>query len=536
MNIDIGTRRQLFFDNHIIEMVQTMTRRMHLPVKHESNPLIRKDRPWEQDPPSAPAPCASPTIPTRSSTSAGTATMRGTTRPSWPTRPRRSRRRRGARKALSEAFMVSGFQFETTDNRWLYAESEDGIEWRKPELDYLEVDGRKTNICLGGGHHGEVYVACFFRDELEQDPAKRFKSMHWRQLSEQLSVTESQIRVAHSADGRCWAGGEEPITVGRIRERRLGDEMMVLPDVETGQYLLTVRETAMGDRLSFRDQPVHLAGSWNSPYYPDNPLLMNKRRVFVTNSNRLEEWPTLRELLVPDDRYDNLDEAFYSLPVIRAGEYYVGFLNVFHAVDNTMDVQLLYSRNAYDWTRVERGRTFLGLSPGSWDPYMVEVGASVIQGDDAIRIYYGGAACHHDWYLFGEREGLDMPDEPGVNKTALGLATLRPDGFCSLDSTVRPALFVTRPFTSPGSELIVNARCGPKGYLEVELSDAADRVVPGYERAACLPFHGDATRHAVRWTGRAALPRDVLARGAKLRFFSRDCSLYSFAVEDPSAE
>ena len=441
----------------------------------------------------------------------------------------------GARKSLSEAFMVSGFQFETTDNRWLYAESEDGIEWRKPELDYLEVDGRKTNICLGGGRHGQVYVACFFRDELEQDPARRFKSLYWRQLSEQLSVTESQIRVAHSADGRSWAGGEEPITVGRIRERRLGDEMMVLPDVETGQYLLTVRETAMGDRLSFRDQPVHLAGSWNSPYYPDNPLLMNKRRVFVTNSNRLDEWPTLRELLVPDDRHDNLDEGFYSLPVIRAGEYYVGFLNVFHAVDNTVDVQLLYSRNAYDWTRVERGRTFLGLSPGSWDPYMVEVGASVIQGDDAIRIYYGGAACHHDWYLFGEREGLDMPDEPGVTKTALGLATLRPDGFCSLDSTVRPALFVTRPFTSPGSELIVNARCGPKGYLEVELADAADRVVPGYEREACRPFHGDATRHAVRWTGRAGLPRDVLARGAKLRFFSRDCSLYSFAVEDAAA-
>ena len=220
--------------------------------------------------------------------------------------------------------------------------------------------------------------------------------------------------------------------------------------------------------------------------------------------------------------------------MIRAGEYYVGFLNVFHAVDNTMDVQLLYSRNAYDWTRVERGRTFLELGAGSWDPYMVEVGATVIQRDDAIRIYYGGAACHHDWYLFGEREGLDMPDEPGVTKTAMGLATLRPDGFCSLDSTVRPALFVTRPFTSNGSELVVNARCGAKGYLEVELSDAADRVVPGYERAACRPFHGDETRHAVRWNGRTELPREVLSRGAKLRFYSRDCSLYSFVVEAAS--
>ena len=83
-----------------------------------------------------------------------------------------------------------------------------------------------------------------------------------------------------------------------------------------------------------------------------------------------------------------------------------------------------------------------------------------------------------------------------------------------------------------GSEMCIRDSCGPKGYLEVELADAADRVVPGYERKACRPFHGDATRHAVRWAGRAELPRDVLARGAKLRFFSRDCSLYSFAVED----
>ena len=75
----------------------------------------------------------------------------------------------------------------------------------------------------------------------------------------------------------------------------------------------------------------------------------------------------------------------------------------------------------------------------------------------------------------------------------------------------------------------------PRSAATAASADAADRVVPGYEREACRPFHGDATRHAVRWTGRAGLPRDVLARGAKLRFFSRDCSLYSFAVEDAPA-
>ena len=38
---------------------------------------------------------------------------------------------------------------------------------------------------------------------------------------------------------------------------------------------------------------------------------------------------------------------------------------------------------------------------------------------------------------------------------------------------------------------VVNAGCGPKGYLEVELSDADDEVVPGYERSACETFRED---------------------------------------------
>ena len=89
---------------------------------------------------------------------------------------------------------------------------------------------------------------------------------------------------------------------------------------------------------------------------------------------------------------------------------------------------------------------------------------------------------------------------------------------------------ITRAFVSDGERLVVNAGCGPKGYLEVELSDADDEVVPGYERSACETFREDSSRHVVSWGGRTRLPREVLARGVKLRFFSRLCSLYSFRI------
>ena len=46
--LNIGQGPQLFFDNYMIEMVNFVTRTMHQPKKHATNPLLRKDKPWEQ--------------------------------------------------------------------------------------------------------------------------------------------------------------------------------------------------------------------------------------------------------------------------------------------------------------------------------------------------------------------------------------------------------------------------------------------------------------------------------------------------------
>ena len=513
--ISIGQKPQLFFDNHMVEMVHYKTRRVHRPVKHPRNPLIIKDQPWEED----------------------LYIRTGTYCVAWDPLEELFKCWYNDLAWDYDAFMgrdgdLSGLVpkdwFTSQDNRWLYAESEDGVKWRKPQLDYRDIDGQKTNICIGRSDYGQVTVGCFFLDTLEQDPEKRFKSLHWRQRGR-----AADIRTAYSADGRSWVTNDDPVVVGGNPSRRFGDEMMVYPDTVTGQYLLHVREMHMAERLDYYRVPVKVEGNWDFPFYPDAPLLINKRRVFVTNSNNLNNWPTLREVMVPDDRLDNIDEAYYSMPMLRMGDVFIAFLNCYHEVDNTMDVRLLYSRDAFHWTPVDRGCPYLergSVEEGAWDRYMAEIGNSVILRDDAIYLFYGGSACHHDWWEFGEKEGLDMPDEPGVSKFFLGLATLRPEGFVSLDSTVRPGLLLTRPFISDGSQLQMNAVCGKKGYVEVELTDAEDNVIPGYERSACDRFEGDAARHVVTWKGKSQLPSEVLAQGAKLRFFNQQAELYSFRI------
>ena len=520
--INIGRQVQLFFDNQMIEFVQALTRRMHQPEKHAQNPLLKQDQPWEK----------STYIRT------GTVCVAHDARENlfkcwycdyaWDYD--RFMGRGEAHQGLDE-HIAPGW-FDTTDNKWLYAESADGIHWRKPLLDYRTHNGRKTNICLGREDYGQVYISSMFLDTLESDESRRFKALHWRQADGNMAGG-SQIRLAYSADGRTWDVEPEIVKFGEIAERVIGDEFMVWPDTARGQYILNVRQRAMAERLDHMHVPCRVPENWEPPQYMDDPLLMCKRRVFMTNSNDLLRWPTLREMMVPSDTEDAIDEEFYSMPIVRIGDLYIGFLNVLHATDNTMNVRLLYSRDAFNWKYVERGRPFLDVddSPGSWEPYLVEVGNTIILRDDAVYIYYGASACHHDWWMWGEKEGLDMPDdEPGVCKTALGLATLRPEGFVSIDSTVRPGLMLTRPFVSDGSQLVVNVQCEPNGYFDVELTDADDNVIAGYERAACDRFTGDEARHTVTWNGASQLPCDVLAKGAKLRFFSQRASLYSFRI------
>tara|TARA_Y100000588_G_C13953400_1_gene795416 strand:+ start:83 stop:628 length:546 start_codon:yes stop_codon:yes gene_type:complete len=166
-----------------------------------------------------------------------------------------------------------------------------------------------------------------------------------------------------------------------------------------------------------------------------------------------------------------------------------------------------------------------------WDCFMADFGTRPIIHDDEIRFYYSGSNVHHDWWMFGEMEGLDVPEAKygfDGKTTALGLATLRKDGFVSIDSTVREGILQTFAVTSTGNKLNINAVCQNNGYLLVEITDHKDNIIDGYSKSECIPFNGNSILHNVNWENKSTIP-DNGPDGIKIRFYSRNCSLFSFS-------
>jgi hypothetical protein len=126
---------------------------------------------------------------------------------------------------------------------------------------------------------------------------------------------------------------------------------------------------------------------------------------------------------------------------------------------------------------------------------------------------------------------------------AIGLATMRLDGFVSMDGYDTPGSVTTKPLASNGDRLVLNARApqaaydaqpqaaAPYGVLRAEVLDGDGRVIERYSADDCDSFTGDDLRHVVTWRGRPRLPR-LDGDAFRLRFHLRNAALYSFQVAD----
>jgi hypothetical protein len=114
-----------------------------------------------------------------------------------------------------------------------------------------------------------------------------------------------------------------------------------------------------------------------------------------------------------------------------------------------------------------------------------------------------------------------------------GLATLRRDGFVSMDADAAGGTLTTRPLRFRGRHLFVNAAVAA-GELRVAALDEAGQVIAPFSEARCEPIHADGTRQDVRWQGAQDLST-LAGRPVRLRFHLRSGELYAFWVSpEPS--
>ena len=493
---------QTFVDNTIIESVQDIERVWHTPVRKQEDPLITEEMPWEH------------------------ALWCGLFRATTVLRDPEDRLfkcwyqdqdgRPG--KGIAPGRNHANFNMRS---RQLYAESEDGIHWRKPELDVYEVDGSKTNVVLGGGDFGDAHHMSVVLDPHPPSKEERFRAIFVHLWPDEAGIASgnSRLECAHSPDGIHWTIYPEAPRGAHLPS--------VFYDHAARQFVANGRYGAMASAPVLNPR-TPLTGSFLKPHEPNRQLADATRRIWQYRSSDFIHWGDPILVAAVDDEEDNLDEQFYGMAQYKLGGAHLATISVLHGVRDEKDVQLLVSRDGIRWNRTNKRQPFLApRGDGHWDAHVVSLPCPPIDVGDEHWFYYGGQNYRHDWWLCGQNEGLDHPEayNPDGFSAGLGLAVLRKEGYASLSAgEVRDGVVVTQPLYGAGEKLQINATCREGGSIQAEVVDRFDTIIGGCTRERCDAFTGDEIRHTMTWEGKSGVPGDQ----RKVRFFLRNAEIYSF--------
>ena len=383
-----------------------------------------------------------------------------------------------------------------------YATSKDGIHWEKPELNHIEFRGSKANnIVLRWNNWNHSVI----RDPEDPDPNRLYKMLYWQTNERE----KCGIWAAFSPNGIHWIDFEKNPVVPCWAT---GDTFAVMKDPVSRKYWL---------------------------YHKTSPG--GPRKVSRLVSEDFIHWRDDRLVLEPDV-HDRSGTEFYGLSAFPYGSQTLGLLWVFHTNLQTMDVQLVSSRDGLAWDRsvYRRPLIYLGYqrnqyAGNSFDSGMIWPITAPVVKDGQVWIYYSGFDnLHND---FSE-------DHTGQ----IGLARLRQDGFASLDATAEGSV-LTRPLKFRGQTLRVNVvllgREGDAseapgqvnfndnpdqhGDLKVEIQDMAGIPIPGYGAEESRLEATDQLHYTVSWPEKENL-KEIQDRPVRLKFNLTRARLYSFQI------
>lgn len=374
----------------------------------------------------------------------------------------------------------------------LYAESGDGINWTKPDLGITEWKGSTHNniVLVGPSTENTGQVRHFDTPNIiyrpdEPDPKNRYRLLAWAFGG----VWESDhigVWLYRSADGLHWE------LVKRDAIPMAQEFNSFFWDARQSKYVGLVR----------------MRGIW-------------PRVIGYAESHDFLNWTTAQSIIEPKDlntRYNLQGDDVYGLCGFPYESHYIGFLHAHHT-DRRLEVQLMSSRDARNWSFVGEGEYVLPNDPrgGYGQGMMSTMSGPPIRMGDELWVYIGISPCAHS-------TNPDIQNGPGQQKRVIGLAKLRVDGFASIESVEERAELITKPLAVTGAKLYVNARIDHMGELRAALLDGSGNALPGFGLTDCTPINTGGTRLQLSWAG-GTPPSNM---GLKVQFEFRNTGIYSF--------
>lgn len=402
-----------------------------------------------------------------------------------------------------------------------YATSEDGINWKLPAIS----GGDGTNVLLRSIKN--IASSSVWMQNGAEDAEKYFMM---------LRQTDSYCDLNHVP------------SVGK-------DYAAYLYTSQNGKQWTQVGQTgAMGDRSTFYYNELldnwvfsirlNTLASWN-----DRVSTGYRTRAYHEGSTFLEaatwDWFVSGSDNNPDfwmktDSLDPIDESqgdyapqLYNVDAIAYESITLALCQIWYGPDNNTiaqtgktkitEIQAAYSRDGFYFTRPVRGAGNALISAsrteGTWDyGYLSTTTGGVIVYDDEIRIYYSAIASQYENdagnTLVGEYYG-----------GSIGYATLRRDGFASMDGT---GTLTTNPLTVTKDVryLFVNADVS-NGSLKAEITDLNGNALEGYSADDCIAMSSNSCCSMITWKNVENLSF-LQNKGFKIRFVMENGELYSF--------
>ena len=361
-----------------------------------------------------------------------------------------------------------------------YAVSKDGIHWDKPA-----VGVRPGTNLVFEGYRDSTTV---WLDQEEKDPQRRFQLFRMKR-------GPWAMELYYSPDGIHWNGPAASTST------RMGDRSTVFwnPFRQVWVYSIRASNKLGRIRLYYESADAAAGLAWK----PDGP-------VPWTGADRLD--PPRPDLKTPPQLY-NLDAVAYE-------SLLVGLFSIWRGQPSGRpkpnDLVAGYSRDGFHWSRPDRSPLIpVSERKGDWNYGNIQsAGGCLLVVRDKLYFYVSG------------RAGVEGGSQSGVCST--GLATLRRDGFASMDAGAKEGVLTTRPIRFSGEHLFVNAAVRG-GELRVEALDERGRVIVPYTRKNSAPLRADATIAEMKWKSRRNLS-SLAGKPVRLRFYLKNGSLYSFWV------
>lgn len=463
--IDISVGRQLFVDEFLIEETN-LKPEYHMAKKYEGNPVLYPETSWEKEENAVACP-----------KSGGV----------W----------------YDEQDKKFKMWYEAT---WLkhmcYAESDDGINWIRPELDIAEG----TNKILTYSGYDKYNTFGGNVNYLRPDSTTVFidyncpKDEKYKLFLRNPGGVMPGI-VAVSGDGIHFRDF-------RLTPDYVEDRSTIFYNPFRKKWVYSIRSGWNYRSRRYRECDNYLDGaSWNE--------------------NEIKNWMCCDEFDTPNP-YIGDKPQLYNVDCVGYESIMLGMFQIMYGPENDIceangvpkitELMPMYSRDGYNYTRPCRDSIIsASMYKGSWDRgYIQSVGGILIIHDDELWIYYTGFA--------GDERYKHVPwvDNGIYMNGATGIAKLRRDGFVSMNGT---GSLLTRKLEMKGkTNFYVNA----KGRVFAEIISEDGNVI-----AKSNVFDGDSTKAELIFNGFNinSLNNTVF----RLRF-NVDGKLYSFGFTDENGD